>query len=368
MIRERRAKIVATVGPASASPFMLRSLFNKGVDTFRLNFSHGEHDIHATTIAAIRALESEVGVPIGILQDLQGPKIRLGRIAGGARILDRHEKVCFLPVETAKDDTCLPLPHPEIFAAIELGHRVFIDDGRVRLRITDKQAGKLEAEVIEGGKVSDRKGVNLPDCACRPVIVATQMLESMTASPAPTRAEASDVATAIYDGADAVMLSAESATGAYPSEAVEVMDRIIRSTESHAFYTKAMTASREPSQTDADAIADTGATLACALHAKCIMAYSMSGLTGLRIAARRPKLPLIVMTRDQSLSRRMALVWGARSVLEATAEDYDSMVETARSECQRLLAPNVGDKMVVLSGVPFGQVGSTNNIRVATFR
>ena len=199
-------------------------------------------------------------------------------------------------------------------------------------------------------------------------IVATQMLESMTASPAPTRAEASDVATAIYDGADAVMLSAESATGAFPAEAVEVMERIIRSTESHAFYTKAMTASREPSQTDADAIADTGATLACALHAKCIMAYSMSGLTGLRIAARRPKLPLIVMTRDQSVSRRMALVWGARSVLEATAEDYDSMVETARSECQRLLAPNVGDKMVVLSGVPFGQVGSTNNIRVATFR
>lgn len=470
MIRERRAKIVATLGPASASPFMLRTLFNKGVDTFRLNFSHGAHDIHATTIAAIRALEEEIGVPIGILQDLQGPKIRLGRMSGGARVLDRHEKVCFLPTETVEDDTCLPLPHPEIFAAIEPGHRLFIDDGRVRLKVTDNQEGRLEAEVLEGGKVSDRKGVNLPDCvldlpvltekdradlefglahgvdwvalsfvqkssdldeitrlidgragliskiekpsalddidaiigksdaimiargdlgveirpeevparqkeiialcrrACRPVIVATQMLESMTASPAPTRAEASDVATAIYDGADAVMLSAESATGAYPAEAVEVMDRIVRSTEGHAFYAKAMSASREPSETDADAIADTGATLACALNARCIMAYSMSGVTGLRISARRPKLPLVVMTREESVSRRMALVWGARSVLEASAEDYDSMVETAKAECQRLLSPQVGDKMVVLSGVPFGQIGSTNNIRVATFR
>ncbi len=470
MIRERRAKIVATVGPASASSFMLRNLFNKGVDTFRLNFSHGEHDIHASTIAAIRALELEVGVPIGILQDLQGPKIRLGRISGGGRVLDRHEKVSFLPSETVEDDTCLPLPHPEIFAAIEPGHRLFIDDGRVRLRVTDKQEGRLDAEVLEGGRVSDRKGVNLPDCvldlpvltekdradlefglaqgvdwvalsfvqkatdlaeitriidgragliskvekpsaledidaiiaksdaimiargdlgveippedvparqkeiialcrrACRPVIVATQMLESMTAAPAPTRAEASDVATAIYDGADAVMLSAESATGAFPAEAVEVMDRIIRSTEGHGFYAKAMTASREPSETDADAIADTGATLACALRATCIMAYSMSGVTGLRIAARRPKLPLIVMTRDEIVSRRMALVWGARSVLEASAVDYDSMVATAKDVCQRLLSPEVGDKMVVLSGVPFGQVGSTNNIRVATFR
>lgn len=470
MIRDRRAKIVATVGPASASPFMLRSLFTKGVDTFRLNFSHGDHATHAGVIAAIRALEEEVGVPIGILQDLQGPKIRLGRIPGGARILDRHENVSFVPMETVQDQTCLPLPHPEIFEAIEPGHRLFIDDGRVRLRVTAKQADRIEAEVLEGGKVSDRKGVNLPDCvldlpvltakdradlgfglahgvdwvalsfvqkasdldeitalingraglvskiekpsaldeieaivaksdaimiargdlgveipsedvpakqkeiialcrrACRPVIVATQMLESMTASPAPTRAEASDVATAIYDGADAVMLSAESATGQFPGEAVEVMSRIIRSTEGHALYAKAMVATREAAETDHDAIADTGATLACQMKARCLMAYSMSGATGLRIAARRPLLPLIVMTRDVQVSRRMALVWGARSVLESAAEDYDSLVLTAKEECRKLLAPRVGDKMVVLSGVPFGQVGSTNNIRVATFR
>ena len=470
MIRDRRAKIVATVGPASASPFMLRNLFDAGVDTFRLNFSHGEHDIHALTISAIRKLEQDVGTPIGILQDLQGPKIRLGRIKAGSRNLDRHEKVCFFPSDMVEDDTCLPLPHPEIFEAIELGHRLFIDDGRVRLKVTGKQAGQIEAEVLEGGKVSDRKGVNLPDCVldlpvltekdrkdlkfglehgvdwvalsfvqratdldeitaiidgragliskiekpsaledidaivdksdaimvargdlgveippedvparqkeiitlcrrtCRPVIVATQMLESMVASPTPTRAEASDVATAIYDGADAVMLSAESATGAFPAKAVEVMDRIIRSTEGHSFYAAAMSSSREACLSDADAIADTGATLACALSAACITAYSMSGLTGLRVSARRPKLPLVVMTRDRCVARRMALVWGARSVLESSAVDYDSMVETAKAECRRLLPSETGEKMVVLSGVPFGQIGSTNNIRVATLR
>jgi pyruvate kinase len=340
----------------------------------------------------------------------------------------------------------------------------------VRLKVTAKRADRIEAEVLEGGKVSDRKGVNLPDCvldlpvltdkdradldfglsqgvdwvalsfvqkasdldeitsiidgraglvskiekpsalqdieaivaksgaimiargdlgveippedvpakqkeiialcrrACRPVIVATQMLESMTTSPAPTRAEASDVATAIYDGADAVMLSAESATGDYPCEAVEVMDRIIRSTEGHALYAKAMAATRETAETDADAIADTGATLACRMGATCIMAYSMSGATGTRLAARRPRLPLIVMTRDARVSRRMALVWGARSVLEASVSDYDTMVLTAKEECRKLLAPKPRDTMVVLSGVPFGQTGSTNNIRVATFR
>ncbi len=469
MIRERRAKIVATVGPASASPSMLRSLFDKGVDTFRLNFSHGEHATHSATLAAIRALEKEVGVPIGVLQDLQGPKIRLGRISGGFRSLDRHEKVTFVAAERTEDQTCLPLPHPEIFAAIQPGHRIYIDDGRVRLRVVAKNADRLDAEVLDGGRVSDRKGVNLPDCVldlpvmtrkdradlefglehgvdwialsfvqkasdldeittiisgragliakiekptaleeiedivrkadaimiargdlgveippedvpahqkeiialcrreCRPVIVATQMLESMTGSPAPTRAEASDVATAIYDGADAVMLSADSATGAFPGAAVEVMDRIIRSTEGHAFYTRATAASREPALTAADAIAATGAMLACTLQSKCIMAYSMSGATAMRISARRPKLPLIVMTREEQVCRRMALVWGARSVLEASVVDYDSMVITAREECRKLVSPEAGDTMVVLSGVPFGQPGSTNNIRVVTF-
>lgn len=470
MLRERRAKIIATVGPASASPFMLRALFNKGVDTFRLNFSHGDHAGHATVIQAIRALELEVGVPIGILQDLQGPKIRIGRIPGGYRVLDRHERVSFVLAETTEAITALPLPHEEVFDSVEPGDHLLIDDGRVRLRVIDKGTRRFEAEVTDGGKISDRKGVNLPDTVldlpvltekdradlefglsqgvdwvalsfvqrasdldeilpliagraglvskiekpsalveieaivrksdaimiargdlgveipaedvpgrqkeivalcrreCRPVIVATQMLESMTGSPTPTRAEASDVATAIYDGADAVMLSAESATGSFPAEAVEVMDRIIRRTEAHDVYARSIAATREAADDPASAIADTGAALACALSARCVVAYSMSGATAHRVAARRPALPLIVITRDERISRRMALLWGARSVLETAELDYDSMVSMAREESARLIAPSVGDKFVILAGVPFGQSGNTNNIRVATYR
>ena len=468
MIRDRRAKIVATVGPASAAPDMLRKLFDNGVDTFRLNFSHGEHETHAQVIALIRALEGETGTPVGILQDLQGPKIRLGKLQDGARMVARGERLFFLPVEvTGTGD--LPLPHPEIFAAIRPGHRLFIDDGRVRLRVVAHTPERIEAEVLEGGKLSDRKGINLPDTVLdlpvltqkdrrdlefglahgvdwvalsfvqkasdldeitriingraglvakiekpsalseigaivakadgirvargdlgveippedvparqkeiialcrresRPVIVATQMLESMTSAPAPTRAEASDVATAIYDGADAVMLSAESATGAYPAEAVAVMDRIIRSTEAHDFYARAIAASREPAATPADAIAETGAILASSLDARAIVAYSRSGSTAARIAARRPFLPLIVLTRDIRVSRRLALLWDARAMTEDSVDDYDSMVSTAVETCRDLLAPSPSDHIVILSGVPFGQSGSTNNIRVAGF-
>lgn len=467
MIRDRRAKIVATVGPASATPKMLRKLFDHGVDTFRLNFSHGEHATHARVIVAIRALETETGTPIGILQDLQGPKIRLGKLPDGAQMVTRGQRLVFLPVGTS-DGHDLPLPHPEIFAAIRPGHRLFIDDGRVRLRVTAQSTARIEAEVLEGGTLGDRKGVNLPDTVLdlpvltekdrrdlefglahgvdwvalsfvqkvgdldeiariidgraaliakiekpsalseigaiirkadgimvargdlgveippeevparqkeiialcrresRPVIVATQMLESMTAAPAPTRAEASDVATAIYDGADAVMLSAESATGAYPAEAVAVMDRIIRSTEAHDFYSRAITALREPAATPADAIAETGAVLAASLGARAIVAYSRSGSTAARIAARRPFLPLIVLTRDIRVSRRLALLWDAQALTEDSVTDYDSMVATAVAACRDILEPKPQDHIVILSGVPFGQSGSTNNIRVAS--
>lgn len=468
MIRNRRAKIVATVGPASAAPDMLRLLFEHGVDTFRLNFSHGDHASHAQVIAAIRALEADTGTPIGILQDLQGPKIRLGTIPGGTRTVTRGDTV-HLALQTNVDDGMLPLPHPEIFAAIEPGHRLFVDDGRVRLRVISSGPDMIKAEVLEGGRLSDRKGVNLPDTVLdlpvltvkdrndldfglahdvdwvalsfvqkasdldeisaiidgraglvakiekpsalaeikeivrksdaimvargdlgveippedvparqkeiialcrresRPVIVATQMLESMTSAPAPTRAEASDVATAVYDGADAVMLSAESATGMFPAETVAVMDRIIRSTEAHSYYEKAIAASREAPVSRADAIADTGASLAASLGAKAIIAYSRTGLTAARVAARRPFLPLIVLTRDVRISRRMSLLWDARSLTEETVEDYTSMVRTAKEASRDILKPEVGDSVVILSGVPFGQSGTTNNIRVAVF-
>lgn len=321
-MNQKRAKIIATVGPACDQPFMLRALVEDGVDTFRLNFSHGEHARHAAIIKAIREIEVEIGRPIGILQDLQGPKIRLGRIPGGARQVETGE-IVFLHPDTAAGG--LPLPHPEIFAATKPGHRLLIDDGRVALEVVSVTGNGIEARVTQGGRVSDRKGVNIPDCVldlpvltekdrrdlsfglahgvdwialsfvqsamdlkeireiiegraglvakiekpsavadieaivskadavmiargdlgveippeavpghqkeiialcrswCKPVIVATQMLESMTTTASPTRAEASDVATAIYDGADAVMLSAETAAGQFPREAVSIM-------------------------------------------------------------------------------------------------------------------------------------------------
>lgn len=468
MLRHRRAKILATVGPASASPGMLRRLYLAGVDTFRLNFSHGDHDTHAATIATLRALEKDLGSPIGILQDLQGPKIRLGDLGGNPLPIQAGQKLTLVPMSKTDDAGRIPLPHPEIFAALKVGDRLFIDDGRVRLVVRSVNKDRIKAEVIVGQTLSDRKGVNLPDCMldmpcltqkdrkdlafglahgvdwvalsfvqrasdiveianlvegkagivakiekpsalteimeiaqisdaimiargdlgveippedvpgwqkeiislCRrkatPVIVATQMLESMTDAAAPTRAEASDVATAIYDGADAVMLSAESASGRFPLETVEVMDRIICSTEDHALYPRAIAANRAPTVTDADAIADTGASLACTLNSKCIVAFSQSGATARRVSARRPALPLIVLTSEHRVSRQMSLVWGAHSILENGVADYDSMVRVARTNSADLLTTTSGS-MVVLAGIPFGQTGSTNNIRVAHF-
>ncbi|WP_417241606.1 pyruvate kinase [Celeribacter sp.] len=469
MIRDRRTKIIATVGPASGAPAMLKTLLENGVDTFRLNFSHGDHATHAKTIAHIRALEREAGYPVGILQDLQGPKIRLGQLAGGKRVVRKGDVLGFILADRSDDRALIPLPHAEVFRNIRPGDRILIDDGRVRLRVINRHENGLQAEVLAGEVLRDRKGVNLPDCVldlpvltqkdradlafglahgvdwvalsfvqratdldeilavlngragliakiekpsalddieaiveksagimiargdlgveippeqvpgyqkeiialcrrvCRPVIVATQMLESMTASPTPTRAEASDVATAVYDGADAVMLSAESASGDYPEEAVAVMDRIVRMTEQHPLYLKAMSATRDAARTAADSIADTGAALAVALKARAIVAYSSSGSTAIRLAARRPLLPLVILTREPHVSRKMALVWGARSVLESKVEDYTSMVHTAMHEITRLLSPDADDCVVVLSGVPYGKSGSTNNIRVVNF-
>lgn len=467
MIRNRRAKIVATVGPASASPEMLKALFLAGVDTFRLNFSHGTHDAHRAVFRAIRALEAEMGQPIGILQDLQGPKIRIGQVAAGPLKVAAGDAVTFVQDTAPGTLQALPLPHPEIFAAIKVGHHLLIDDGRVRLEVMAHDPARIETRVLVGGTISDRKGVNLPDTVldlpvltpkdradlalglelgvdwvalsfvqtpddlretraliggaaglvakiekpsalrhlaeivdladavmvargdlgveippedvpgrqkeivrlCRewnkPVIVATQMLESMISAPTPTRAEASDVAAAIYDGADAVMLSAESATGAYPCETVTIMDRIICRTEGHAFYDIALGASDTGPRTVADAIAGSAASLAAAVNAPAIVAYSSTGATAACLAGRRPARPILVITEDVTVSRRLCLVWGSRSVLEDDVVDYDTMVELARRTTEGLVGAAPAHRIVIVCGIPFGTPGSTNNIRVA---
>jgi pyruvate kinase len=471
MRRQRHAKIVATVGPASASPDKLRELFLAGVDTFRLNFSHGTHQDHAAVHAAIRALEKDVGRPIGILQDLQGPKIRIGTLKDGALVLSEGETIRFVLEGKDGDRTSIPLPHPEIFAAILPGQDLLIDDGRVRVKVTGLGNDSIEARVVTAGKISNRKGVNLPGTvldlspltakdradlafglelgvdwialsfvqrpsdmiearalvgegagllakiekpsalehiedivrlsdavmvargdlgveippeevpgrqkelvrlcrlAVKPVIVATQMLDSMVSAPTPTRAEASDVATAIYDGADAVMLSAESAAGQYPVEAVAMMDRIISRTEHDKAYRSIVTALRaEIEESPPHAVASAAADLAQAIHAPCIVAYTSSGTTASRIARTRPDVAILAITPDKDVARRLCLLWGAHSVRSEDIHTYEEMVEQAEVHALSEGLAEPPEFIVVVAGVPFGTAGTTNNLRVVQLR
>ena len=469
--RRRRTKIVATIGPASSSPEVLGRLFRAGADVFRLNFSHGAHEDHAARIAAIRALEEETGRPIGILADVQGPKLRVGRFGGGRVALQTgHEfRLDLSPVPG--DARRVQLPHPEIMAAAAIGTTLLLDDGKLRLRVTHKRDEHLECVVVTGGPLSDRKGVNVPDVvlpipaltekdhadlrfalqhgvdyiglsfvqraedvaearniaggrawimtklekpqaldnldeilalsdavmvargdlgvelppeevplaqkrivrAARqrglPVVVATQMLESMINAPSPTRAEASDVATAVFDGADAVMLSAETAAGQYPFEAVNMMDRIVDRVEQDANWRELTEAGRpKPNPTVADAIADAARQIGKTVGARAIAAYTTSGSTALRIARTRPECPILGLTTSQETARRMAVVWGVHAVVTG---DVHTMTETV-SRAARIARiegfAKSGDEVVVAAGVPFGQPGTTNALRVTTVR
>jgi len=467
MRRHRQAKIVATIGPSSASPERLRQLFFAGADVFRLNFSHGTHDDHRAVHQALRALEKEVRRPIGILQDLQGPKIRIGTLQDGKLPLTVGERVTFRLEGAEGGRDAIPLPHPEIFAAILPGEDLLIDDGRVKVKVVGCGKDFIDAEVQVGGIISNRKGVNLPGTVlalspltakdradlefglalgvdwvalsfvqkpddllearglikdraglvakiekpaaleriedivrlsdavmvargdlgveippeevpgrqkelvrlCRhmvkPVIVATQMLETMVSSPTPTRAEASDVATAIYDGADAVMLSAESASGQFPVEAVTMMDRIISTTEKHKAYRSIITAVEpEIEDTAAHAVAAAAADLADMIHAAAIVAFTSSGTTALRIARKRPTVPILTITPDEGVARRLCLMWGAHCVYAEGLHNYEEMIAqaSAYSLAEEFAKPL--DRVVVVAGIPFGIAGTTNNIRV----
>jgi pyruvate kinase len=469
MKRERRARIVATLGPASSSPEMIRKLFDAGVDVFRLNFSHGSHDDHRERYDVIRSVEKEVGQPIAILQDLQGPKIRLGMVNGGRMMLEKGEIVRFVLAKETKEAHTLPLPHKEIFDAVMPKHHLLIDDGKVRLQVERITDTAIEARVLNGGPVTDRKGVNLPDTildlspitakdredlafglelgvdwvafsfvqrpsdlieahalvggragvlakiekpsalasmeelvrladaimvargdlgveippedvpgaqkdlvrACRmagkPVIIATQMLESMISSPTPTRAEASDVATAIYDGADAVMLSAESASGQYPIEAVEIMDHIIGHTEQHHSYPPLIHALHPPVEPHPQhLIAAAAADVATSIGAAGVVAFTQSGTSAYRIARQRPSVPILTITPSLTTARRLALLWGTQEVQSNGGGSYDEMVAQAIFHARDSGFAKAGDTIVIVSGIPFGTQGSTNNLRIAT--
>lgn len=469
MLRNRRAKIVATLGPSSSDPEMIEKLFRAGVDVFRLNFSHGSHEDHRLRYEAIRRLEEQARHPIAVLQDLQGPKIRLGTLPGGKVALEAGTRLRFVLDKTSNDPTRLPLPHPEVFEGMMPGHKLLIDDGKVRLVARGCGHDFIEAEVVTPGTVSDRKGVNLPDTllqlspitdkdradlafgldlgvdwvafsfvqrpsdlmeahqlvggragvmakiekpralgeiedilrladavmvargdlgveippeevpgaqkdlvrlcrlAGKPVIIATQMLESMIQAPAPTRAEASDVATAIYDGADAVMLSAESASGQYPLEAVTTMDRIIARTEQHKAYpaiVEALHPSVEPLAQHA--VSAAAAEVARTIGAAGIVAFTSSGTTAARIARQRTGLPILAITPSLATARRLALLWGAFNVRSDDVSTYTQMVDEAIAQVRATGFAHPGDCVVVVAGIPFGKAGSTNNLRVVT--
>jgi pyruvate kinase len=469
MRRHRKAKIVATLGPASSTPELIRALFVAGVDVFRLNFSHGTHADHQRRFDTIRAIEQEVGRPIGILQDLQGPKIRIGALTSPPIRLETGSTVAFRLSPEPGDAHEIPLPHAEVFRKILPGHILMIDDGKLRLEVSRCETDRFEARVVVGGSLTDRKGVNLPDTelpispltdkdrtdlafglglgvdwvalsfvqrpadileaqslikgragimakiekpaaferiedivaladavmvargdlgveippeevpgkqkelvrlcrtAGKPVIVATQMLESMIKSPSPTRAEASDVATAIYDSADAVMLSAESASGDFPMEAVAMMDRIISRTESHKLYRSIIDALQPvPEHTIPHAVAAAAADVASQIDATAIVAFTASGTTALRVARKRPKVPIVSVSPDPGTARRLALLWGTHSVIAEDVASYDEMVESARARAHQEGFADTGDRIVVVAGVPFGRAGSTNNLRVVT--
>lgn len=468
MRRRRKAKILATLGPASSDAETIRVLHEAGADVFRLNFSHGSQADHAERYRIIRELERETGRPIGILQDLQGPKLRIGRFAEGEIYLKRGDPFRFDLSKEPGDQSRVSLPHPEIFAAIEVGAHILLDDGKLRVEVLRRDSDSADCKVITGGPLSDRKGVNVPtvlmpispltqkdrddlrfglelgvdwvalsfvqrpeDLAeakrliagraalmakiekpsaidhlsgiveladaimvargdlgvelppedvpgrqkeivrtCRlagkPVVVATQMLDSMVNAPAPTRAEASDVATAIYDGSDAVMLSAESAAGHYPVESVAMMDRIISRTEADASYRPIITALRpEPEPTGADAISAAAAQVAQTISAAAIVTYTTSGSTALRAARERPIVPILMLTSELGAARRLAVLWGVHCVVSPDVSNFHEMVDKACAVAEAEEYAGHGDKLVITAGVPFGTPGSTNVLRIA---
>ncbi len=468
MKRERSARILATLGPASATRERILALAQAGADVFRLNFSHGSHADHAERLKQIREVEHEIGRPIGVLMDLQGPKLRVGRFAGGKVMLAPGARFR-LDLEPGEGDaTRANLPHPEIFAALEAGTELLLDDGKLRLRVDAFGPDFADTTVLVGGPLSDRKGVNVPGvvlpispltakdradldfglslgvdwvalsfvqrpedlreareiigdrawimaklekpaaidalepivaladgvmvargdlgvelppqqvpvlqrrivraarAAGKPVVVATQMLESMITAPVPTRAEASDVATAIYDGADAVMLSAESASGQYPVEAVSIMHRIICEVEQDPAWRSGLEASHTPAEANTpDAICCALRRVAGLLEPAATVAYTTSGFSALRASRERPATPILALTPQLTTARRLALVWGVHPVPFEEVHDVTEMVEHAGRAAVSHGFAGPGDVLVVIGGLPFGKSGSTNLLHVA---
>jgi pyruvate kinase len=468
MRRNRRVKVVATLGPASSTTEMIERLFLAGVDVFRINMSHSTHETARALQNSVRWVGKRHRHPIGILADLQGPKFRVGEFPNGRAFINDGAIFRFEHEERPGTSESVYLPHPQIFAAAEPGHMLLLDDGKIRMRVLEKTKSTIAAEVLVGGALGSRKGITLPDtllpvgplttkdradlayvlklgvdwialsflqragdihgarrlvgdraailakiekpsavadldaivaasdglmvargdlgveipvervpgfqkqitrkarAAGKPVVVATQMLESMITSSTPTRAEVSDVATAVFDGADAVMLSAESAIGQFPLEAIQMMDRIAIQVESDPSYDAIVHATRTtPQPTGADAIAAAARAIADTVHLSAIVCYTASGSTALRVSRERPSLPIIGLTPVEATARRLSLAWGIESVLTGDPANLTDMVSKACRIAfdEGFVKPRGG--ILITAGVPLGSPGATNMIRIA---
>ena len=467
--RNRKVKVLATIGPASRSPEMLARLLKAGADAFRVNMSHGSHADHEATIRAIRDLEKASGRPITILADLQGPKLRVGTFKDGQAVI-RHSGHFTLDRDpTPGDENRVELPHPELFGILQKGQRLLINDGKIRLKVIKAEPDSILCSAEVGGVISDRKGVNVPDAevpipaltekdrrdlafavqqgvdwiglsfvqrpedlaearklmggygalcakiekpsavrrlpelleladgimvargdlgveldpeevpplqkkivnaarnAGKPVIVATQMLESMIESPTPTRAEVSDVANAVYDGADAVMLSAETAAGAWPEESVAIMDRIATQVErDDAYIERVRLLDTPPDRTTADALSHACMTISDTVSVSGIIVFTGSGSTARRVARERPSVPMLVLTPSLKTARRIGLLWGAHAVSTKDIGSFEEMIAKGKRMALRHGFGEAGSKLIALAGVPFGTPGSTNLLHVVT--
>ncbi len=468
MRRNRRVKILATLGPASSDPEVISRLFVAGADVFRINMSHSPHAEATALRDALRATEAKFSRPIGVLADLQGPKFRVGELQGGRVLLKEGSVFRFDDSETTGSAERVFLPHPSILQGVEPGHKLLLDDGKIRMQVIERRKGAVFATVQVGGALASRKGISLPDTvlaispltekdhadlkhalslnvdwialsfvqrgedvaavrkmvdgraaimskiekpsaiadldsiiqysdgimvargdlgvempvekvpglqkqitrkargAGKPVVIATQMLESMITSPVPTRAEVSDVATAVFDGADAIMLSAESAVGQFPTEAIGMMDRIAIEVENDPMYHTIMHATHtSPEPTTHDAIAQAAHAVGDTLKVAAIVCYTATGSTALRVARERPSQTVLALSPVQATVRRLAVAWGLHCVLTGDPENMADVVDKACRTVREEGYAQVGDRIIITAGVPLGTPGTTNTMRIA---
>ena len=468
MLRKRNTKIIATLGPSSSSPLKIHSLFQAGADIFRLNFSHGNHDDHRKRVFHIRQYEKRLGRPIAILGDLQGPKIRIGLFKKTYVILKNNQRFVLDLNPKEGDQNRVFLPHKEIFKSVKKNNKILIDDGKIILNIDKVLSDQIITEVLVGGKISNKKGVNIPETflkmssltkkdikdlkfcldlsldyialsfvqkskdindlkkyvgnqtgimakfekpmaiknmdeilqhcdaamvargdlgvemppeevpiiqkkivqSCRdfgiPVVVATQMLDSMVESPSPTRAEASDVATAVFDSADCLMLSAETASGKFPVESVKIMDRIIRGVENDNSYRQILESKQiKLEETTSDAISSAASQVVKTVLAKAIFTYTRSGATAKRAARERPAVPIIGLSPERITARQLALIWGVHTIHALEPKSFSGMIDNACELAKKEGIVKKGDYVVITAGAPIGVSGSTNNLRIA---